>query len=155
MLKLSIFEFIFRAMPESFIYMFAIYSLSKTIVDKKKYLISSILMVMCVFIIRLLPINYGVHTILNIIMAIVITSTISKIDILKSIRASITMIIVLFSCEGLNVAILRIILGSRLEEILSNTVMKTIYGLPSLILFGVIITLYYITLKKRDKLSYV
>lgn len=50
MLKLSVFEFVFRAMPESFIYMFAIYSFSKTIVDKKKYLLSAFLMVICVFV---------------------------------------------------------------------------------------------------------
>lgn len=155
MLKLSIFEFLFRAIPESCIYMFAIYSFSKTIVDRRKYFISSLLMVMCVFIIRLLPINYGVHTILNIIMAIVITSTVSKIDILKSIKASIAMIIVLFTCEALNVAMLSLLLGSKLNEILSNTIAKTIYGLPSLVLFGIITTTYYVSLKKRDKLSYV
>ena len=155
MLKLSVFEFVFRAMPESFIYMFAIYSFSKKIVDKKKYLLSAFLMVICVFVIRMLPINYGVHTILNIIMAIVITCTVSKIDILKSIKASITMIIILFICEGVNVGLLSLILGSKLDKVLSDTVMKTIYGLPSLILFGIIISSYYIILKKRDRLSYV
>ena len=155
MLKLSMFEFIFRSIPEAFVFMFAIYSFSKTIVDKKKYLLSVILLGMSVFVIRMLPINYGVHTILNIIMTIIITCAISKIDILKSIKASIAMIIILFICEGLNVAILSIIFGSKLEQVLSNTVMKTIYGLPSLALFGIIISVYYMTLKKRDKLSYV
>lgn len=155
MLKLSVFEFLVRSIPEVLIFMFAIYSFSKTRLNRKRYLLSSLLLGICVFLIRMLPINYGVHTILNIIMITVIACSINKIDKLKAIRSSIIMTIALFVCEGVNVAILSLVYGPELEMLFENSAIKTIYGLPSLVAFGAIVMIYYLYLKKKDKLSYV
>lgn len=155
MLKLSAFEFLVRSVPEVLIFMFAIYSFSQTRLNVKRYLLASFLMGICVFLIRALPINYGVHTILNIIMLTVIACSINKIDKIKAIRSSIIMTIALFVCEGINVAALSLIYGPELERIFENSSKKTIYGLPSLIAFGIIVMVYYLYLKKKDKLSYV
>lgn len=155
MLKLSVFEFVVRSIPEVLIFMFAIYSFSQIRLNRNRYLLSSLLLGICVFLIRMLPINYGVHTILNIIVLTVIACSINKIDKLKVIRSSIIMTIILFICEGINVAILTFIYGAELEKIFKNSAMKTIYGLPSLFAFGIIVMIYYLYLRKKDKLSYV
>ena len=93
MLKMTSAEFILRLLPEAFIF-------SKTRINKSKYLLSSFLLGLSVFIIRMLPINYGVHTILNIIMLAVIAYSINKIDLTESIKVSIITAICLFLLEG-------------------------------------------------------
>lgn len=155
MLKLSLFEFVVRVIPEVLIFVFSAYAFSQVALDRNRYFLSSLLLGIGVFIIRMLPINYGVHTILNIIMLTVIACSINRIDKIKAIKSSIIMTIVLFVCEGINVSILSLLYGSKLEGILANSELKTIYGLPSLIAFGIIVMSYYIYLKKRNKLSYV
>ena len=70
MLKLSVVEFVARAVPEAFLFIFAIYTFSHTRINKKRYLLSSLLMTIMIFIIRSLPISYGIHTILSIMVLI-------------------------------------------------------------------------------------
>ena len=49
MLKLEPIEFFLRAIPEGFLIILGIYILSKTRIDKKKYLVSSIVYAITIF----------------------------------------------------------------------------------------------------------
>lgn len=153
MLKLSAFEFFARLVPEVLILIFAAYAFSRTKIDWKKYGISAILLGICVFTIRMLPINYGVHTLLNIIALTIIVSNINKIDTIEAIKSSILTTIFLFVCEGLNVLILNIVVGEKLDAIIVDPMLKTVYTMPSLIGLVIIIEVYYNNLKKRRKLK--
>ncbi|EKQ51720.1 MULTISPECIES: hypothetical protein [unclassified Clostridium] len=148
MLQLTAFEFIVRAIPEAFIIIFAGYILSNKELNIKRYLISSILLAISTFFIRMLPINYGVHTILSIIIQIILLVYISKIDMILAMKSSIILTICLFIVELLNMLVLNIILKEKLESIMINPIPKTIYGLPSLFGFAFIIFGYYYLRKK-------
>lgn len=155
MLRVSGFEFIVRLIPEAFIFMFAAYTFSKTKLDKKRYLLSSILLGISVFFVRMLPINYGVHTILNIIMLTIISYCINKIDMIESIKASIVTAMFLFILEGINMLTLTFLFKDKIERIIADVTLKTIFGLPSLICFGLIVFGYYRYLIVRNKFKYV
>ncbi|MCE5220315.1 MAG: hypothetical protein LLF98_03380 [Clostridium sp.] len=148
MLRLTAFEFVVRIIPEAFVIILAMSALSNTKLNVKRYIISSLLFGVYVYTVRMLPINYGVHTILDIVIMIIIMSNINKTDIISAIKASLITTIILFICEGLNILLLSLIFKDRLEAIMLNTVLKTIYGLPSLICFAIITIIYY--LRKRD-----
>lgn len=148
MLRLTPFEFVVRIIPEAFVLIFAMAALSNTKLNVKKYIISSLLFGVYVYSVRMLPINYGVHTILDLVIMIIIMSSINKTDIILAIKVSLITTIVLFICEGLNILLLSIIFKDKLEAIMLNTTLKTIYGLPSLICFAIITIIYY--LKKRN-----
>ncbi|NFO02630.1 hypothetical protein JW813_07210 [Clostridium botulinum] len=148
MLRLTGFEFLFRTIPESFVLMFAIFTLSNTKFNLKKYIVSSLLFGLCEYGIRMLPINYGVHTILDIFVMIIIMFSINKSDVVLSIKASLITTIVLFILEGLNTLLLSAIFKDKLEPVMSNIILKTVYGLPSLIFFTAIAIVY--SLRKRN-----
>ena len=126
MLRLTLLEVFLRALPEEFLVIFAVYVFSKTVINAKKYIISSILYVLAVYLIRLLPIQYGVHTILNIIVIIVLTVTINKINIVKSIKASIMSVILLFTCEGINVFIVQHVFKADVKYVFSQPDRKSV-----------------------------
>lgn len=151
MLRLTAFEFIVRAVPEAFVYIFASYALANNKLNTKRYIISSILLATCTYFIRMLPINYGVHTILYIIMQTIILISISKIDIILAIKSSIITTICLFVVELLNLLILNFVFKEQLESIMSNPISKTIYGLPSLVGFAIVSICYYYLKKKGKK----
>jgi hypothetical protein len=154
-LKLTWIELFIRIIPEGFLFIFAAYAFTKTAVDSKKYLISSVLHGITVYSIRLLPIQYGVHTILNIFITIILLVIINKIDVVKSIRAVIITYVLGFVTEGINVFIIQFILKKDLNAIFNNAVLKTLYGTPSLIIFWSIIIVYYFRLSKRKELKYI
>ncbi|GAA0727759.1 hypothetical protein GCM10008905_25740 [Clostridium malenominatum] len=155
MFELSLVEFFGRAIPEGFLFIFASYAFSKTAINKRDYLISSILMSFIGITIRKLPIHYGVHTILSIISIILLSVNINKIDVIKSIQAAIILIILQFICEGINVFIIQYIFKADISHIFNDSMLKTLYGIPSLVVFGVIAGFCYFVLLKKKELNYV
>ncbi|AOR22800.1 hypothetical protein [Clostridium taeniosporum] len=148
MLRLTAFEVIVRGIPEAFVLILGMLVLSNTKLNLKRYIISSLIFAVCEYGIRMLPINYGVNTIIDIFVMVIIMCSINKSDIILSIKSSLIITIVLFICEALNILLLNIIFDDRLEMIMSNSILKTICGLPSLILFSIITIIYYF--KKRN-----
>ena len=152
MLKLTLLEVFFRGLPEGLVAIFAVYAFSKTVLNIKRYLLSSIIFITAVYLIRLLPIQYGVHAILNIIVIIVLTVNINKISIIKSIKASIMTVILEFICEGINVFIIQHIFKVDIVYLLSESSLKILYGIPSLLIFAIIVSTYYFYVARRKKM---
>ncbi|ENK1244226.1 hypothetical protein AB2063_002412 [Clostridium botulinum] len=150
MLKLSVVEFVARAVPEAFLLIFAIYTFSNTRINKKRYLLSSFLMIIMIFIIRSLPISYGIHTILSIMVLVLLSYIINKIDVITAVKSTIITIIFQFVCEGINIFIIQYVLKDDMSYIFNNANLKTIYGIPSLTIFTCIVLLLYIRLLKKE-----
>lgn len=153
MLKLSLFEFFVRGIPEAFLVVLAAHIFSKTTIQKKGYITSSLLLAIIGYAIRCLPIQFGVNTILSLIVLIIIIVLVNKVDIIKSIQACIISMIFQFICEGINVFIIQFILGKDLNSIFNNPTLKTLYGLPSLLIFGCIVLAYYYIFLYRKELK--
>jgi hypothetical protein len=155
MLHVSWFEIIVRGIPEEFLFVLAVHTFSKTGINLKKYLLSGTLLWVLVAFIRSLPIQIGIHTILALIALIVLVSFINKIDIIKSIRAGIITTILAFIFEGINISFIQFILKKELNTLVYDPILKTLFGLPSLIVFGIFVTAYYLRLSKRKELKYI
>ncbi len=153
MLHLTWFEFFARVIPEEFFTLLLVYALSKQKVDVKRYILSSLLYAVLVFAIRELPISYGIHTIINVIVLIGISYFINKINLTVSIRSSIITLILLYVCELINMLFIQYILHLDLTKMYTDVYVKTLYSLPSLISLAIItIFLYYLlVIRKREK----
>lgn len=143
LLRLSLIEFILRTIPESFLIIWAIYLFAYKRIDPKRYITSSIFIAITTYLIRMLPINYGIHTIINIVNLILITVSINKISIMKAISAVLKIMITLSICEWINIIVLDKVMKIDLQMIFSEPIKKMVYSTPSLVMFGVIILLFY------------
>ena len=150
MLRITLFEFIFRGIPELILFILAAYIFSRTKIQKKDFIIAILVSNVGVFLIRNLPIGYGVHTILNIIFQSLVVIRVCKIDPIKTIKASILSTIILLGSEFLNVGLLNIIFKDDITVMFENIKIKTICGLPSLLIFAICISLYNLYIKKRE-----
>lgn len=155
MLRLTWFEFLVRGIPEEFLFVLAIYAFSKTGIDLKKYLISGVLASVMAYLVRLLPIQYGIHSLLGLVFIVIIVTFINKIDIIKSIRGGIVTFILCFILEGISLSFIQFVLKKDLNNMMNDPILKTLIGLPSLIVFGIIVIVYYCRLSKRKELQYV
>lgn len=150
-LSISLIELLAKGIPEGFLFTWAIFIFSKTPIDKKKYLLISTLTILTTFIIRRLPINYGVNTMLSLLIMIILFVVICKVDIPKVIISVIGVTIILFISEELNILLLRAIYGTeRTIELLTSTMGKSLYGIPSTIFFAIILLVAHRIIKKRN-----
>ena len=152
MLKITFLEFFFRGIPESFLFIFATYTFSKIAINKKPYVLSSVLLAIIIYTSRCLPINYGIHTVFAFVALVILNVLINKIEVFKAIQLGVFTIVLQFICEGINILIILYVFGLKMDDALSNNVSKLLYTIPSIIIFATIVFTYYYILLKRKKL---
>lgn len=152
MFKIGVIELFTRGILEGFLFVLANYAFAKKRVIKSPYILSSIILIAFTFAIRMLDINFGVPTILNIICLIFLCVYINKIDLFQAVKGSMITTLIMFVVEAVNVVFLKIILSDiRLDQVLNDPYQKAIAGIPGIVLFGVIIVLLYIKLTKKEQ----
>jgi len=147
-LKIGIVELVIRTLPECFFIIFVIQVFSNYKINKNKYVLSSILLSIIMYSIRLLPIHYGVHTILNIIAIVLICTFINEVTPIKSITYSLILMSLLALSEALNLYFIYKIFGENVANTLKNPLKKCIYLMPSMIIL-VITILFVFKIKDR------
>jgi hypothetical protein len=151
MLKISLLDLLLRVIPESFLFAFAAYLFCHKKLDRNRIIASTVIFALAIYCIRLLPIQFGIHTILNILVFVAICIKINSIPFTKSIAYSLLLMAMLSLSEALNIFILNHIFGQNVNTILNNDLFKNIYFLPSMILFFIgIIICYKVLYRKRE-----
>ncbi|MDF2546785.1 MAG: hypothetical protein K0R93_1683 [Anaerosolibacter sp.] len=143
MLKLSLFELFFRLLPEGFLLCFLMYVLSNKQFDTNKLVLTGIILGITPFFIRLLPINFGVHTIISLIIYIIAAVGLNNINIITAISSGLLSIIILSICDFINFFVLVNLFKFPIETMLDNIKLKTLAGMPSLLLFALIVFFLY------------
>lgn len=154
-ISISLIGLFVNGIPEGLLDVLAIFILTKTPFNKRKYLLISFCFITLNYLIRLLPINYGVNTMLGLLVLVLLFM---RIDIQKLIKSSIAILIALFTCEQINLFFLFLIFGKEkiLElfkdkdvVLIQDTISKALYGIPSTVLFAIIIFIMYLITKKK------
>lgn len=143
LLKLTFIEFFFRTIPEWILLILVSFILNKRDICIKKVIISVVLLSICNFFIRMLPIHLGVHTIILFFFYVCISVFINKIGVIESIGSVIVSTIFLLICEGINAIILVNILHVNIKIIFEDPILKTLYGLPSLLIFSIVLFFFH------------
>ena len=141
MLVQPILSLITRMIPEAFLVMFSIYLLTNTKMDMKKIIISGIIGGIGVYVIRLLPIHFGVHTILAVMMYIFLAVKLNKIEIYKAIAITLVSQIILFISDFTFVLIYTKIFRLSSEAIFGHVWVAAVAGIPPLFLYYFVIRL--------------
>jgi hypothetical protein len=150
MLQLILFQYILGYGLQSFIFIFGIYTFNRQKIEIKKYLLASIVVAAISFLVRQLPISFGVHTIFDLLVSIIICILFIKMPAINTIRSMSMVFILLLTSEAVSLVILSVIIGkSRLEIIMNNPLQRAITGVPLNLFFLLLITLSYYILKKK------
>nr|WP_205606294.1 hypothetical protein [Clostridium tepidum] len=147
-MKIGVIELLIRLTPESFLLIFIIQAFSDSKINKNKYILSSLLLTLTIYSVRLLPIHYGVHTVLNIIAIVLICTFINKVTPIKAISCSLILSIFLALSEALNLFFIYKIFGENVVEIFENPLKKSITGMPSMIILTITV-LFIFKIKNR------
>lgn len=116
----------------------------------KNYILSSLLMSLFIVITRNMPIDVGVHTILNILILIGLSVLYNKLPLNSTIVGSLLVTILVYALEGINVLAVRLICG---EQAFADKYRTALYILPSTIIFIVIVVLFYFAVEREKRLK--
>ncbi|MDP4089601.1 MAG: hypothetical protein Q8930_10070 [Bacillota bacterium] len=153
MLKLAVLELFARGVPEGLLFVLAAYTFAGKRIDWKRYFLTATIYTVIVYLIRLLPIQLGINTIMALIGLIVLYVVINKLEIVQAIQVSIITVILEFLCEAVNVIIIKNILKVDIQYVFSRPDLKVLYGIPSLLIFMLVVAGYYVMLLRKGKLQ--
>lgn len=143
MFKVSVVQLIVKGIPESLFLMIGLYMFSKTTINKNKYILASVIYMLTTYFIRQLPISFGIHTILTICSAILLAHLICNIEITGCIKSVLIIYLIIIISELINILILQLIFGARVDTLLADQMTKTILGIPSTLMLGLSLFVYY------------
>ena len=142
MLESSLVYIITRTFPESLILVLSGVVLLGINIDKKKAFKDGIILGLIIGIIRLLPISFGVHSILSMIALCIILFKCANNDIVKSMVSTCLVWISLVLSEGIYVLIATSLLNIKVERLMDNSTLQgAIITLPSLLIMLLIVLL--------------
>jgi hypothetical protein len=151
MLKLQWIEIFLRSTPEMLLMIWGIYVVARKSINMKIYILSSIIMAIVSFFVRMLPIYFGVHTLIIVILTIC-TMVITGIPIVKAIYGALLMFLILSLSEFLNLAILDLLnINTNIQ--FTNSIIKSVFGIPSLIIICLFIMTIRYFIKRKEELK--
>lgn len=149
MLKLNWIEIVLRAIPEMLLIIWGIHLVAKKSINIKIYILSSVILGLVSFFARMLPIYFGMHTLIIVIL-VLCTMVIIGIPIIKAVYGTLLMFLLLSLSEFLNVAILDLF---NANTQFTNPVSKSILGMPALVLLYLFIILIRYFIKRKEGLK--
>lgn len=151
MLESSIIYALVRTLPESIVLILCGMILLGVKIDKSELFKYGVLLGITISIIRALPINFGVHTILSMIAFGLIIFKCFCIEAIRSMIVTCEVWIALVLSEGIYVLIATELLNIKVETLMNTTkVEAAIITLPSLLIIIAIVYLFRIA---EDKLK--
>ncbi|QEK11242.1 hypothetical protein FQB35_02025 [Crassaminicella thermophila] len=120
-------------------------------INKKRLALSGLLLAISTYIVRLLPIHFGVHTMIIIMLYIFFTVKINNMHIMESIPICIISMIIIFICDWIIVLFYVNILHLDFIYIFKEPVKSAIYSIPSLIMTFFIVLMIFCIKKYRNK----
>lgn len=151
MLKLHYIEILLRSFPEALLIILGICIVSRKSINMKIYIFSSIIVAIINFSVRMLPIYFGIHTFIDVILTICIMIIIG-IPIIKSIYGTLLMFLIFSLSEYLNIAMFSL-LNVNTNIKFTNPVIKSLFGIPSLIITVLFIMIIRHFIKREEKLK--
>ncbi|NRT72440.1 hypothetical protein BJV40_002456 [Clostridium beijerinckii] len=147
MFKLTCIDFFFRTIPETFILIYGIHTISQKSINIHKYILSGLVLSILIFFIRELPIYFGVHTEFSMV-ATMFTMLFVDIPLILNIQSTFLIYLMLSLSEFVNMLILNKVQVNTDISILEPLI-RCLYGIPSLIILILLIISIKFLLKKR------
>lgn len=148
MLQIQWIEIFIRTMPEMLLVILGIYIVTKETFNVKNYILITLVMSIATYFIRLLPIYFGVHSLICIAI-LVSLMVIYGMPIIRAIYGVLTMYCFLSASEFLNLLILKSI-NNQISFTNIEGIEKCILGIPSLIILVFFILIIYYLPRMRE-----
>lgn len=152
MLSSSLSYIIIRSFPECALLILASYILLGIKLNFKEMLKQSVLYLIVLTCIRMLPISFGIHTVLSMFALGIILYKLKNQDIINTILTISKIFVCLAMSEGIYMLIINNIMGVPTELLTDNTrISSALLTLPSLLIFIILVVILNRITKKLSK----
>ncbi|HHT63867.1 MAG: hypothetical protein ACOX4H_06330 [Bacillota bacterium] len=129
-MEMSFLRLVFYGIPENIAVVALAFSFAKVKFDWGKFFLMGIFLAFTAFLLRLIPITFGVHTIVCLGLLIFLLNYFVKVDLTRSITSVLFSFIIMAIVEtGSRILTLKILQWS-IEEVMKNELLIIVTGIP-------------------------
>ena len=150
----SIYEVLLKAIPETLLSVYGIFLLSKTKIVLHKYILLCLIHFGSIYLLRSICISTGAVTLFNLMITVISFKILCNTDIFRTLISAFIMIIIVLLSELINLMLLKTLYDvTNIRILLDDPLIRSIWGIPSTILFGSIILIIklYTTYKTKKQ----
>lgn len=149
-LEIVLFKFLLGYALQSFTIFLGLYAFNKRKIVLKKYVIASLILTVITYVTRLLPISFGVHTILDFVAAFLLGILFLKLPVLTTIKSVLIIFAIILVLDIAGSMVLSSILGqAKLIALMNDDFSRSLVALPSTLLSGAIYVIIYIIYNQK------
>lgn len=137
-MKIPLLQWLLQGIPESLAIVYLAIALAGQKPETWKILLLGIIDAVIIYLIRLLPLTFGVHSILQILVIAFLLHLFFKVSFGKSLFSALTVIITLAVTETVFFALFMSLIGLSFEELSKNIFLYIIGGWPQIILLFIL-----------------
>lgn len=147
-------EFIFVYFFQSCLYVGGIYLINKKEIQWKRFFLCASLSMIATFTIRQFPINFGIHTVLSMILLIYLAIVILKIKAQSVVKSALIVTVSILVLEGFYLLLLKTALGKQgFDNLINNEHLKEMSGIPVNLVLLLCLFFLYLYRKKRSRVG--
>lgn len=150
-MKLPIIQWLLQGIPESLALAAFGLALAKEKLEIRKITIMGIILAVFLYIIRLLPLTFGVHSILSMFSLALLLTFFIKIRFSRSLLYALIVIITLAAAETVFFSLIFSITGISYEELAKNIFLYIAGGWPQIILIFILALLFDRRQRRQDR----
>jgi len=139
---------------QSFLLILGIYTFNRRKIVLKEYLLTSIIVTILSYLMKLLPITIGVQTIINMLFTYLICVIFIKMPPYRTIKSNLICVVLILLCEMVVTGLAMLVIGQEaLETLINDPIKRTYIGVLANIMFGLVITLSHYLLRKKGDIN--
>lgn len=151
-LKIIIFEYLLGYVLQGFTITLGVYAFNRRRIELKPYVLASALVIVGSYFVRLLPIGFGVHAILNVLFLFLICTFFLQMPAHTTVRSALLATVLLVVCEMIDTWIMVTVFGiEKFEKLMLVPSQKAILGVPGSLLFVILTGIAYVVLNNPRK----
>ena len=151
MQRLTWIDLLLGVIPENIVFILGSYVFSNTQIRIKKLLLSVFLISLSTYLVKLLPIQFGVHMFIFIMVFVLILFFINHIDIIKAVTWVLLLFIIRLVTEWITLYVLKEFFNISINTLLDEPMKKLLYTSPSLLMFLIVVSITYICKKRKNR----
>ncbi len=136
--RIPLLALLIQGLPENIALVSLAFVLAKIPLQWKKILFIAVVSVIIAYFVRLLPIGFGIHTILIVEVLFLLLIKLGKATVINALRASLISLVILTVVEMVCLNLIVYISGIPLETLFANTATRILVALPQVVIISII-----------------
>ena len=151
LVKLIIVKYLLGFVIQDFLFVVGIHTFNNQRIEIKQFMMINAIFIPVTILVRVLPISFGIHTLLNVTFIFILTCFYFGFELYQTIRSTLITTVLILATELIGVNLLLALFGKeKINTLMLDPYTNAVIYLPINMLFACIILFFYVRMYRKQ-----